>query len=106
MHLPVVPNDFRPGKSPLFCIMNLQATKTFVNGWEIYGGAKNLLNFLPKNPLLHPDDPFNRPGGKYFDQSGAPRPTTNSNGYVFDPSYNYAPIQGLKGFVGVRFTVK
>ena len=32
MHLPVVPNDFRPAKSPLFCIMNLQVTKTFRNG--------------------------------------------------------------------------
>ena len=29
MHLPVVPNDYRPEKSPLYCIMNLQLTKTF-----------------------------------------------------------------------------
>jgi outer membrane receptor for ferrienterochelin and colicins len=106
MYLPVVPNDFRPSRSPLFCIMNLQVTKTFANGWEIYGGAKNLLNFLPKNPLLHPDDPFDKPGGKYFDNNGNPRPTTNPHGYVFDPSYNYAPVQGTKAFLGVRFTVK
>lgn len=105
MHLPVVPDDFRPAKSPLYCIMNLQMTKTF-KGWEIYGGAKNLLNFLPKYPLLHSDDPFDRPGGKYFDNNGNARPDTNPNGYTFDPSYNYAPVQGLKGFVGVRWSIK
>jgi outer membrane receptor for ferrienterochelin and colicins len=106
MYLPVVPNDFRPSRSPLFCIMNLQVTKAFINGWEVYGGAKNLLNFLPKNPLLHPDDPFDKPGGKYFDLNGQPRPGSNPNGYVFDPSYNYAPVQGTKAFLGVRYTLK
>ena len=104
MHLPVVPNDFRPQQSPLYCIMNLQMTKTFLKGWEVYTGVKNLLGFLPKNPLLHPDDPFNKPGGKYFDVNGKANPVTNPNGYVFDPSYNYAPVQGAKGFLGVRWT--
>ena len=104
MYLPVVPNDFRPEKSPLYCIMNLQMTKTFLKGWEVYTGVKNLLGFLPKNPLLHPDDPFNKPGGKYFDVNGNPNPVTNPNGYVFDPSYNFAPVQGVKGFLGVRWT--
>ena len=104
MYLPVVPNDFRPEKSPLYCIMNLQMTKTFLKGWEVYTGVKNLLGFLPKNPLLHPDDPFNKPGGKYFDVNGNANPMTNPNGYVFDPSYNFAPVQGVKGFLGVRWT--
>ena len=104
MYLPVVPNDFRPQQSPLYCIMNLQVTKTFLKGWEVYTGVKNLLGFLPKNPLLHPDDPFNKPGGKYFDVNGKANPVTNPNGYVFDPSYNYAPVQGAKGFLGVRWT--
>ncbi len=106
MHLPVVPNDFRPEKSPLFSIINLQITKTFGQTWELYGGGKNLLNFIPKNPLLHPDDPFNTPGGKYFDENGDARASTNPNAYTFDPSYNYASVQGLKVFFGVRYTVK
>jgi outer membrane receptor for ferrienterochelin and colicins len=106
MHLPVVPNDFRPAKSPTYTIVNLQLTKTFGFGLEIYGGVKNLFNFLPKDPLLHPDDPFDKPGGKYFDANGVARPDTNPNGYVFDPSYNYAPVQGAKGFIGVRWTMK
>jgi outer membrane receptor for ferrienterochelin and colicins len=106
MYLPVVPNDFRPDKSPLYGILNFQTTKSCKAGIEIYFGIKNLLNFLPKNPLLHPDDPFNKAGGKYFDSNGNPRPDTNPNGYVFDPSYNYASIQGAKGFIGVRWSIK
>ncbi|GEO12049.1 TonB-dependent receptor [Segetibacter aerophilus] len=106
MYLPVLPKDFRPDRSPFYCIMNLQATKTFSNRWEVYGGVKNLLNFLPKNPLIHSDDPFDKAGGKYFDINGNPRPDTNPNAYVFDLSYNYAPIQRAKGFIGVRWTIK
>lgn len=106
MHLPVVPNDFRPAKSPLYSIVNFQVTKTWLFGFELYGGVKNIFNFLPKNPLLHPDDPFNRPGGKYFDNNGVARPTTNPNGYTFDPSYNYAPVQGAKAFIGLRWFIR
>lgn len=106
MYLPVVPDDFRPEKSPTYTIVNLQLTKTFGNGFECYGGVKNMLNFLPKNPLLHPDDPFDRPGGKYFDANGNARPDTNPHGYTFDPSYNYAPVQGAKAFLGIRWTIR
>jgi outer membrane receptor for ferrienterochelin and colicins len=106
MYLPVVPNDYRPEKSPLYNILNVQLTKTFANGLELYGGVKNLLNFLPANPLLHADDPFNKAGGKYFDANGVARPDTNPNGYTFDPSYNYATIQGAKAFAGIRWQLK
>lgn len=106
MYLPTVPNDFRPAQSPLYSIVNLQATKSFNNGLEIYGGVKNLFNFLPKDPLLHPDDPFDKPGGKYFDVNGTARQDTNPYGYVFDPSYNYATVQGTKAFAGIRWTIK
>ncbi|MBL7702081.1 MAG: TonB-dependent receptor [Ferruginibacter sp.] len=106
MYLPVVPNDYRPEKSPLYSIINFQLTKTFKKGFELYGGIKNLFNFLPADPLLHPDDPFDRPGGKYFDSNGAARPDTNPHGYVFDPSYNYAPVQGAKGFIGIRWFIR
>ena len=106
MQLPVVPNDFRPAKSPLYSIINLQLTKTWEGGFECYGGIKNIFNFLPKDPLLHPDDPFDRSGGKYFDANGKARTDTNPNGYVFDPSYNYAPVQGAKAFIGIRWFIK
>ncbi|MFT3681599.1 MAG: TonB-dependent receptor [Ferruginibacter sp.] len=105
MYLPVVPDDFRPLKSPTHSILNLQCTKTW-KYFELYAGIKNLLNFIPSNPLLHPDDPFNKPGGKYFDVNGQPRMDTNPYGYQFDPSYNFAPVQGTKFITGIRFHVK
>lgn len=106
MYLPVVPDDFRPSQSPFYGIVNIQLTRVFGHGFELYGGIKNLLNFMPENPLLHPDDPFDRKGGKYFDDNGVKRPDTNPYGYVFDPSYNYAAVQGLKGFLGIRWQIK
>jgi outer membrane receptor for ferrienterochelin and colicins len=95
MHLPIVPNDERPGQSPWFTIMNFQLTKTFTNGTELYAGAKNVLNFIPEDPLLRPFDPFDK--NITID---------NPNGFTFDTSYNYAPIQGIKGFAGVRYTIQ
>lgn len=95
MHLPIVPKDERPGQSPWFTIMNFQVTKTFTNGIELYAGAKNLLNFIPEDPLLRPFDPFDK--NITID---------NPNGFTFDTSYNYAPIQGIKGFAGVRYTIQ
>jgi outer membrane receptor for ferrienterochelin and colicins len=91
MHLPVVPNDYRPAISPLYTLMNFQVTKKFSDRLEVYTAVKNLLNFLPKDPILRPFDPFD----KYLH-------IDNPNGYTFDPSYNYAPVQGIKALLGVR----
>jgi outer membrane receptor for ferrienterochelin and colicins len=87
MRLPVQREygDQRPDHSPWYSLLNIQVTKTLNNGLEFYGGMKNLLNFVPKDPLLYPETPF-------------------SNG--FDTSYNYAPVQGLKAFAGIRFTIQ
>lgn len=95
MYLPVVPNDFRPAQSPWFTIMNLQVTKAFTNGLEFYAGVKNILNFIPADPLLRPFDPFNKNVTE-----------NNPDGYTFDTSYNYAPVQGIKGFTGLRYTLQ
>jgi len=94
MYLPVVENDFRPELSPWFDIANIQVTKKYKN-MEVYMGAKNLWNFLPKNPILRPFDPFDKNTS-----------VNNSNGYTFDTTYNYAPMQGIRGFAGVRWMVK
>lgn len=87
MKLPVGPRDIdsRPDESPWFTIMNVQVSKSFTNGFEVYGGVKNVLNFFPDNPLLEPENPF---------------------GKNFDTSYNYSSIQGIKGFMGVRYTLQ
>ncbi|MEN9571849.1 MAG: hypothetical protein RL172_3080 [Bacteroidota bacterium] len=105
MYLPVVPQDYRNEQSPAYALLNAQISKPLGN-FELYAGVKNLLNFLPKNPLLHPDDPFNKAGGKYFDANGQARPDTNPNNYSFDTAYNYAPIQGAKVFAGIRYQLK
>lgn len=94
MRLPVFPNDYRPEYSPWFCIANLQVTQKFGNGMELYGGVKNLFNFIPDDPIMRPFDPFN----KFVND-----PISNPYGYTFDPSYNYAPLQGMRGFLGLRY---
>ncbi len=93
MYLPIVPNDFRPEQSPWFTLQNIQLSKKFKKGFEIYGGVKNIFDFVPKDPILRPFDPFD----KYITEN-------NPNGYTFDPSYNYAPIQGRRYFLGIRYT--
>lgn len=95
MHLPVLPNDFRPDRSPWFSIQNIQITKKFNKGIELYGGVKNLLNFIPKYPIMRPNDPFD----KHITEN-------NPYGYTFDPGYNYASVQSIRGFLGVRWTIQ
>lgn len=94
MRLPILPNDYRPEYSPWFLIANAQVTKKFEYGLEFYGGVKNLFDFVPGDPIMRPFDPFD----KYVDD-----PVNNPNGYTFDPSYNYASMQGRRVFLGVRY---
>lgn len=96
MRLPIEPNDYRDENSPWFCIANIQVTKKFDNGIEVYGGLKNLFNFIPKNPLMRPFDPFDK---------NVDDPVNNPNGYTFDTSYNYASLQGIHGFLGLRYNL-
>ena len=96
MRLPILPNDYRPEYSPWFLIANLQLTKKFDYGLEFYAGVKNLLDFVPDNPILRPFDPFD----KYVED-----PVNNPNGYTFDPSYNYVSMQGRRVFMGVRYNL-
>lgn len=94
--LPVLPNDYRPQYSPWFCLLNIQGTKTVRRKMEIYAGIKNILNFIPKDPIMRAHDPFDKT---------AEDKISNPNGYTFDPSYNYAPIQGIRFYVGIRYRI-
>jgi outer membrane receptor for ferrienterochelin and colicins len=96
MRLPILPNDYRPEYSPWFIIANIQATKKFDYGLEIYGGVKNLFDFVPGNPLMRPFDPFD----EHVDD-----PVNNPNGYMFDTTYNYASLQGRRVFLGIRYNL-
>jgi outer membrane receptor for ferrienterochelin and colicins len=94
--LPILPNDYRPEFSPWFCLLNFQISKVIKDKFEVYAGVKNILNFLPKDPIMRPYDPFDKMAGDL---------STNPNGYTFDPNYTYAPIQGIRTHVGVRITL-
>lgn len=96
MLLPVLPNDFRSDHSPWFTLMNVQATKKLSSNTSVYLAVKNLLNFVPSNPIMRPHDPFDKQAGDV---------TTNPNGYTFDPTYNYAPLQGFRLLTGLRITL-
>ena len=95
MKLSTVPDDERPEKSPVYTIQNVQITKKFKNGIDIYFGIKNLFNFIQKEPILRPNDPFN--------QNVA---VNNPNNYRFDTTYGFTTTQGIKGFFGLRYTLQ
>lgn len=96
MRLPILPNDYRPEYSPVHCIMNVQLNKK-IKPWEIYGGIKNLLDFIPDNPIMRPFDPFDK---------NINDPINNPYNYTFDPSYNYASLQGIRGYIGFKFLLR
>lgn len=95
--------DNRPGESPVWSIQNIQFTKRFKKGVEVYGGVKNILNFTPPaNSIARSFDPFDR--NVQFDANGQVIPTAeNPNALSFDPTYVFAPNQGARMFLGVRY---
>ncbi|SDM60682.1 outer membrane receptor for ferrienterochelin and colicins [Catalinimonas alkaloidigena] len=110
MRLPVLGElDPRPDKSPVWSIQNIQLSKPLGKRVELYGGVKNLLNWTPNRNsaflIARAHDPFDR--GVQFDSEGQVRPTAeNPYALTFDPSYVYAPNQGIRGFLGVRWTLR
>lgn len=105
MRLPLLnEDDPRDEYSPVWSIQNIQFTKRIGGKWEIYGGVKNLLNFRPPaNSIARPFDPFNKK--VVFDEQGEVVATPdNPYRLTFDPSYVYASNQGIRGFLGVRYT--
>ncbi|MCD1116305.1 TonB-dependent receptor plug domain-containing protein [Chryseobacterium turcicum] len=97
MRLPVLQNDYRPEYSPAFNLANIQVSKSFKSGIEVYCGIKNLFNFTPKDPLMRPFDPFDK---------NVNDPISNPNRYTFDTTYGYSPMQKIRGFLGVKYTLK
>jgi len=96
MKLPLLgSSDPRKPKSPWWSIQNIQFTYDGFKNFEIYAGLKNLLNWTPAkgNPFIiaRSNDPFGVP--------------TEDNPLSFDTSYVYAPNQGIRGFLGIRFKI-
>lgn len=97
--------DDRPAYSPWWSIQNLQVTKQIGKRIELYGGIKNLLNFLPPaNSIARSFDPFDR--NVVFGSDGSVVATPdNPNALTFDPTYMFAPNQGIRGFFGLRYSI-
>ncbi|CDF77796.1 TonB-dependent receptor [Formosa agariphila KMM 3901] len=106
MRLPLLGDlDPREEYSPVYSIQNIQATYAF-SDFEIYGGVKNLLNWTPNkgNPFIiaRTEDPFDK--NVQFNNNGDVIPTAdNPYALTFDPSYVYAPNQGIRLFLGMRY---
>ena len=89
--------DPRPSKSPWFSIQNIQLTKKIGDEMELYFGIKNLLDWTPWESLE---------GLPYLGNTNDPfEQNTTPNSLVFDPAYVYGPNQGIRGFLGIRYTL-
>jgi len=107
MRLPLLSEDDpRAPVSPVWSLQNIQMTKKFSTGLELYGGVKNLLNFTPPaNSIARSFDPFDK--NVSFDSNGQVLATPgNPNRLTFDPSYVFAPNQGIRIFMGFRYTFR
>lgn len=85
-NLPVYNAPFeRDEISPWFTVQNVQLSKEFKKGWEVYSGVKNIFNYTQPSPLVSPENPY------------APE---------FDTSYAYGPLQARRFYLGVRYNLK
>lgn len=109
MRLPTLgENDPRRDFSSAWSIQNIQFSYDGLENFEFYTGIKNLLDWTPNNGnpfiIARANDPFDRE--VTFDSSGNAVATPNNpNALTFDPSYVYGPNQGIRSFVGVRYTL-
>lgn len=118
MRLPLASEwDPRSPESPVWSIQNIQFTKWMSKELELFGGVKNLLNWTParNNPFLiaRSHDPFDRQldyngdGQVDLDANGkVPVTAVNPYGLTFDPTYIYAPNQGIRFFLGLRYNIR
>ncbi|MCZ2471239.1 TonB-dependent receptor [Aquirufa ecclesiirivi] len=110
MRLPLLgEKDPRRAYSPWWSIQNIQMTYDGFRDIQIYGGVKNLLNWTPNqgNPFIiaRSNDPFDKE--VQFGNNGKVIASPN-NPYAltFDPNYVYGPNQGIRLFLGIRYTFK
>ncbi|WP_412477184.1 TonB-dependent receptor plug domain-containing protein [Flavobacterium sp. TBRC 19031] len=109
MRLPLLgPLDPRAEYSQPWSLQNIQFTYKKFRNFELYGGIKNILNWTPNkgNPFLiaRAEDPFDQ--NVDYDANGNVMATpSNPYALTFDPTYVYAPNQGIRGFLGLRYTV-
>ena len=110
MRLPLLSaTDPRPGHSKIWSIQNIQFSTLLSRKIELFTGLKNLLNWTParNTPFIiaRSHDPFDKK--VEYDAAGRILATPeNPYALTFDPSYTYAPNQGIRFFAGLRFLVR
>jgi outer membrane receptor for ferrienterochelin and colicins len=110
MRLPLLGQlDPRSAHSPLWSIQNIQLVFSGMRLIELYGGVKNLLNWTPNkgNPFIiaRTNDPFDKQ--VVYNTNGQVEATAdNPYALSFDPTYVYAPNQGIRFFFGMRVSIK
>ncbi len=75
----------REGVGKGYAILLAQVSHYFPNGLEIYVGGENLTNYRQAQPIIDAANPFSS---------------------RFDAASVYAPVMGVMGYVGVRYTPK
>jgi outer membrane receptor for ferrienterochelin and colicins len=100
--------DPRKNLSPVWSLQNIQLTKKWNKKFEFYGGIKNLWNWTPAGEtaflIARSHDPFNKQ--VEYDAAGdVKRTNENPYGLIFDPAYVYAPNQGRRFFLGIRYII-
>lgn len=109
MRLPLLSDlDPRPEYSPVWSIQNIQFTYKKIRNFELYGGVKNILDWTPNKstPFLiaRANDPFDE--NVSYDTNGNVVATPeNPYALTFDPGYVYGPNQGIRMFLGLRYTL-
>ena len=99
MDLPLITDDIRATQSPIFNLSNLQISRRFNNGLQIYAGLKNMFNFFPEQKIIYQAKELRSEQIKPSAYSILPQ------GYYFNTDSNYAPVQGIRGFLGVRWNL-
>ncbi|MGB5648183.1 MAG: TonB-dependent receptor [Muriicola sp.] len=107
MRLPLLGElDPRDEFSPTWSIQNIQFTYKGWEGFELYGGIKNLLNWTPNNNapfiIARANDPFDK-NVTYNSNGQAIATADNPYALTFDPTYVYGPNQGIRAFFGLRY---
>ncbi len=79
------PESYRsPDHSTEYITLMAQLTKAF-RKFDLYAGAENITNFIQKNAVIAPDDPY----GSYF-----------------DASLIWGPVTGRMFYAGFRFNIR
>ena len=73
------------GTTPSYQLYNIHINKKFTDRFEFYLGGENLGNFMQENPIIDYENPFSD---------------------YFNASHVYGPTLGIRGYMGIKWTIK